>query len=32
MNSTAWCVKVLEEAGFSDVRRISHKADGETAA
>ena len=31
-DSTDWCAKVLEEAGFSDVRRISHKADGETAA
>ena len=30
--STAWCVKVLEDAGFSDVRRIAHKADGKTAA
>lgn len=30
--STAWCVKVLEQAGFSDVRRIAHKADGKTAA
>lgn len=29
--STAWCEKVLREAGFSDVRRIAHKADGETA-
>ncbi len=31
-DSTAWCVEVLEKAGFSDVRRISHKADGETAS
>lgn len=31
-DSTAWCTKVLEEAGFSDVRRIAHKADGETAS
>jgi len=31
-NSTAWCEKVLKDAGFSDVRRIAHKADGETAA
>lgn len=31
-DSTAWCEKVLKEAGFSDVRRISHKADGETAS
>lgn len=31
-NSTSWCTKILEEAGFSDVRRISHKADGETAS
>ncbi len=31
-DSTAWCMKILEEAGFSDVRRISHKADGETAS
>jgi len=30
--STEWCRKTLEEAGFSDVRRISHKADGETAS
>ena len=30
--STAWCKEVLEKAGFSDVRRISHKADGETAS
>ena len=31
-NSTAWCEEKLREAGFSDVRRIAHKADGETAA
>lgn len=31
-DSTAWCTKVLEDAGFSDVRRIAHKADGETAS
>ena len=31
-NSCAWCENVLREAGFSDVRRISHKADGVTAA
>lgn len=31
-DSTAWCAKVLEEAGLSDVRRISHAADGKTAA
>ena len=30
--STAWCKKVLEEAGFSDVKRICHKADGVTAS
>jgi hypothetical protein len=30
--STAWCVQVLEDAGFSEVRRIAHKADGETAS
>ncbi len=30
--STAWCKDVLEKAGFSDVRRIAHKADGETAS
>ena len=30
--STAWCAEVLEKSGFSDVRCISHKADGETAA
>lgn len=30
--STAWCIEVLEKAGFSDVRRISNKADGETAS
>lgn len=30
--STAWCVEVLKEAGFSDVRRIAHPADGKTAA
>lgn len=29
-NSTAWCKAVLEKEGFSDVRRISHRADGET--
>lgn len=29
--STAWCEEVLRKAGMSDVRRISHKADGETA-
>jgi len=31
-NSTAWCETVLKEAGLSDVRRITHKADGETTA
>lgn len=31
-NSTNWCKETLEQAGFSDVRRISHKADGETAS
>lgn len=31
-NSTAWCAEVLKKAGFSDVRRIAHKADGETAS
>jgi len=31
-NSTAWCMDVLKEAGFSDVRRIAHKADGQTAS
>ncbi len=31
-DSTDWCMKVLEKAGLSDVRRIAHKADGETAA
>lgn len=30
--STAWCEDVLKKAGFSDVRRITHKADGETAS
>ncbi len=30
--ATAWCTEVLEQAGFSDVRRIAHKADGETAS
>ncbi len=31
-DSTAWCKEVLEKEGFSDVRRISHKADGKTAS
>ena len=31
-DSTAWCKEVLEKAGLSDVRRIAHKADGETAS
>ena len=31
-DSTAWCAKVLEDAGFDHVRRIAHKADGETAS
>lgn len=30
--STEWCKEILENAGFSDVRRISHKADGKTAS
>lgn len=30
--STAWCEDVLKQAGLSDVRRIAHKADGETAS
>ena len=30
--STAWCEKLLKDAGLSDVRRIVHKADGETAS
>jgi len=30
--STAWCVDVLKKAGLSDVRRITHKADGKTAS
>lgn len=30
--STAWCEDVLKKAGLSDVRRIAHKADGETAS
>ncbi len=31
-NSTAWCEEVLKKEGFSDVRRISHKADGVTSS
>lgn len=31
-DSTAWCEEVLKREGFSDVRRIAHKADGETAS
>lgn len=31
-SSTAWCEDVLRKAGLSDVRRIVHKADGETAS
>lgn len=31
-DSTAWCKGILEKAGFSDVRRITHRADGETPA
>ena len=31
-DSTAWCAEVLKKAGFSDVRRIAHPADGKTAA
>ena len=30
--STAWCENILRKEGFSDVRRISHRADGETAS
>ncbi len=30
--STAWCENILQKEGFSDVRRISHRADGETAS
>lgn len=30
--STEWCVDVLKKAGFSDVRRITHKADGEATS
>ena len=30
--STAWCEEQLKKAGLSDVRRIVHKADGETAS
>lgn len=30
--STAWCEDILKAAGLSDVRRIVHKADGETAS
>lgn len=29
--STAWCEEKLRQAGLSDVRRIAHSADGETA-
>ena len=31
-NSTLWCKEVLEKEGFSDVRRIAHKADGVTSS
>lgn len=31
-DSTAWCMEVLEKAGFSQVRRIAHKADGREAS
>lgn len=31
-NSTLWCEEVLKKAGFSDVRRIAHKADGVTSS
>ena len=31
-NSTAWCEKVLQNAGFSQVSRIRHKADGKSAS
>lgn len=31
-DATLWCEDVLKKEGFSDVRRISHKADGETAS
>ena len=30
--STAWCEEVLKQAGFSEVSRIRHKADGQTAS
>lgn len=30
--STAWCETVLKQAGFSEVSRIRHKADGKTAS
>ncbi len=31
-DSTAWCEEVLRKEGFSDVRRIPHKADGVTSS
>lgn len=31
-NSTLWCEDVLKKAGFSDVCRIAHKADGKTSS
>lgn len=31
-DATLWCEDVLKKEGFSDVRRISHKADGETSS
>ena len=30
--STAWCEEVLKKAGFSDVRRVTHQADGATVS
>ena len=30
--STLWCEEVLKKEGFSDVRRIAHKADGVTSS
>ena len=31
-NSTLWCEEVLKKAGFSDVHRIAHEADGVTSS
>ncbi len=31
-SSTAWCEEVLKNAGFSDVCRIAHRADGESVS